>query len=100
MVFETVCDVVASNITEPLGSLTHNSLEHHMLPPSSWPQDNLVDMCNTFIHLLEVYVNDCCTLVQKISMDELHYISQTLFHAICIVFQPPHITGHDGGDSM
>ena len=48
--------------------------------------------------MLEVYVDDFCTMVQTIDADKLRHISRALLHGIHSISPPPLVSGHEGGD--
>ena len=97
---ETARDVAEDLTAEPVGSLAPHPLEHHMLPPDRWPEESIGTTCAAFLRVLEVYVDDFCTMVQTSDVDTLRHVSRALLHAIHSVFPPPAITKHKGGDPV
>ena len=97
---ETARDVADELIKEPLGSLAPHPLEHHMLPPAMWPEHKLGATCARFLKVLEVYVDDFCSMVQTSDVAHLRHVPRSLLHAIHSVFPPPDVTGHKGGDPV
>ena len=71
-----------------------------MLPPEKWPEENLASICNDYLHVMEVHVDDFCTMVQTDNPAHLRHISRLLLHAIQSVFPPPEVSGLDGGDPI
>jgi len=96
---ETARDVAKDLSKEPLGSLAPHALESLMLPPEKWPEETLVSTCTNYIRLMEVYVDDFCTIVQTSYVGTLRYVSRALLHAIHSV-SPPVISGHSGSDPV
>ena len=64
------------------------------------PEDSLASTCEKYLYVMEVYVDDFCTMVQTLEVDKLRHISRTLLHAINSVLPPPVITNHAGGDPV
>ena len=50
--------------------------------------------------MLEVYVNDFCSMVQTSNVAHLRHVSRALLQAIHSVSPPPNITKHTGGDPV
>ena len=71
-----------------------------MLPPSSWPEENLHITCAKYLQVMEVYVDDFCTMVQTSCTATLRHVSRALLHAIHSVFPPEVVSGHCGGDPI
>jgi len=97
---ETARDVAEDLIKEPRGSLPPHPLESLMLPPSLWPEDNIASTCISFLKMLEVYVDDFCTIVLTTDVDKSRHISRALLHSIHSVSPPPSVSGHEGGDPV
>ena len=97
---ETEIDVAEQYIQQPTEFLKPHLLEDYMLPPDKWPDDKLSDQCFNFLRLLEVYVENFCTMVQTTNKQDLQHISQLLLTAIREVFLPSSITGRSGGDPI
>ena len=96
---ETARDV-AQHYCDTNAALPPHPLEHYMVAPNKWPQHLLPSICEQYVRLLEVYVDDFCTLIQCTDPAELLRISRALLHAIHSVFPPPSQTGHPGGDPI
>ena len=97
---ETARDLAEVMVTEELGSLAPHPLEHLMLPPAKWPEATLASTCDKYLRVMEVYVDDFCTLVQTSDVNILRQVSRSLLHSIHSVFPPPAISGHSGGDPI
>ena len=97
---ETARDITEDYDMEPRGSLAPHPLENLMLPPEKWPEENLASICNDYLHVMEVHVDDFCTMVQTDNPAHLRHISRLLLHAIQSVFPPPEVSGLDGGDPI
>ena len=54
----------------------------------------------TFLHMLEVYVDDFIQLVQTSDPMKLRHLSRALMHGIDSVFPPPDISGHNGEEPI
>jgi len=87
-VTETARDMAEVLTHEPLGSLPPRPLETHMLPPALWPESNLHSACTNFLHMLEVYVDDFCLIIQTADVAHLRHVSRALLHAIHSVSPP------------
>ena len=83
-----------------VGSLPPHPLEAHMPPHALWPESSLHSTCTNFLQILEVYVDDFCSIFQTSDVAHLRHVSCALFHSIHSVFPPPEITGHTGGDPV
>ena len=68
-----------------------------MLPPSKWPNEELEATFAAYIRLIEVYVDDFCTMAQTTDINQLQHVSRSLLHAIHSVFPSTDISGHTGG---
>lgn len=97
---ETARDLAEQLVNKPIGSLQAHPLEDLMLPPSDWPDDNLDVVCHSYLRVMEVYVDDFCTMVQTSCKATLQHVSRALLQAIHSVFPPPHISGLQGGDPI
>ena len=100
---ETVRDVAATYAMEPVGAMPKHPLEQLTMPPEEdglfWlPEGTSVNGngSGSFLHLLEVYVDDFIQLAQTRDEDTLRHLSRSLLHAIHSVFPPPAVTGHSG----
>ena len=71
-----------------------------MLPSHKWTEAELEHTCVKLLHVMEVYVDDFCTMVQMSNKNMLTHVSRSLLHAIHDVFPPPSVTGHSGGDPV
>ena len=90
---------------EPLGSMPQHPLEDMMMPPEEdelfWlPEGKSMSGkgAGSFLHLLEVYVNDFIQLAQTKDEETLRHLSRALLHGIHSVFPSPDATGHNGAD--
>ena len=54
----------------------------------------------TFLHMLEVYVDDFISLAQTKDQNKLRHLSRALLHGIHSVFPPPAISGHNGEEPI
>ena len=54
----------------------------------------------SFLHLLEVHINDFIQLAQTKDEETLRHLSRALLHGIHSVFLPPDVTGHNGADPV
>ena len=97
---ETARDVAVTKIAKHQGTLPPHPLEKWMLPVGKWKKDDLPLLKQKMKHMLEVYIDDFCTMVQTDDLEELRHVTRALLHAIHEVFPPPHVTGHKGGDSI
>ena len=84
----------------PLGSLPLHPLGDYIFPLNQWRGTTLHDMCTNFFQVLEVYVDDFCSIVQTSNVAHLRQVSRRLLHAIHSVFPFPAITGHAGVDPV
>jgi len=71
-----------------------------MLLPLAWPELDLDVTCKTYIYVIEVYVDDFCTMVQTSDVTQPQHISRAFLMAIHDVFPPPLVTRHSGGDPI
>jgi len=99
-VTETARDIAEDFPATPIGSLPEHPLEDMMLPPSKWPEEGLDDTCKKYLHLMEVYVDDFCTIVQTSDVKQLRHLSRSLLHAIHKVFPLPSVSGLAAGDPI
>ena len=81
----------------PIGSLPLHPLEHHLVPPAvdmNHAPYTLTDtnQHTTFLHLLEVYIDNFIQLTQTTSKTQLLYLSCALLHAIHSIFPSPSVT--------
>lgn len=76
------------NVNQSAGSLPKHHLLYYMVPPNKWPEQQINSIGNNFLKLLEVYVDDFCTLVQTTNPAELRHVSNSLLHAIYDLFPP------------
>ena len=95
---ETSRDISDTLALTPIRSLPPHPLEHHLVPPDeqhTQPQCALADPNQqaTFLHLLEVYINDFIQLAQTTDKAQLLHLSRALLHAIHSVFPLPSVTG-------
>ena len=97
---ETARDVAAELIQEPMGPCSPHPLEHWMVDPKKGPDNTLATTCEAFKTMLEVYVNDFCSMVQTTNITHLQHVSRKILHAIHDVFPPPALTGHNSGDPV
>ena len=97
---ETARDVAETLTNTEIGSLEQHPLEHYLIPPMQWPEQDLEQNATKFTHLLEVYIDDFIQLAQTCDPTRLTHLSRALLHAIHAVFPPPAITGHDGEDPV
>ena len=97
---ETARDVAEKLTTTPVGSLDQHPLEHYLVPPDKWPEQEIEQHAAKFTHLLEVYIDDFIQLAQTQDPTQLTHLSRALLHAIHAVFPPPAITGHAGEDPI
>ena len=97
---ETARDVAEKLRTTPVGSLDQHPLEHYLVPPDKWPEQEIEQHAVKFTHLLEVYIDDFIQLAQTRDPTQLTHLSRALLHAIHAVFPPPAITGHAGKDPI
>ena len=96
---ETARDVAVKKIA-PTTPLPPHPLEHWMLPVNGWNPKDLPRLKKRMHHMLEVYIDDFCTMIQVDDLDKLRRVTRALLHAIHEVFPPPNVTGHKGGDSI
>ena len=54
----------------------------------------------TFLHMLEVFVDDFVQLAQTTNEEALRHCSRAVLHGIHSVFPPPKVTGHIGADPV
>ena len=104
---ETARDVAASYVHETLGALPPHPLEAMTMPTDDDLKFVLPDLSQaagkdsaSFLHLLEVYVDDFIQIVQSNDPNVLRHCSRAVLHAIHSVFPPPAITGHNGEDPI
>ena len=98
---ETARDIAEDMVKAPIGTLEPHPLEPLLLPPAAWPEEELATTCESYLHVMEVYVDDFCTLVQTSDVAVLRHVSRALLHAIHSVSPPPPaISGHGGGDPI
>jgi len=83
---ETARDMVEELSKEPRGSLPSYPLDLLMIPPSVWPEESIIFTCISFVNMLEVCVDDFCTMVQTTDVDKLRHISRALLHGIHTIF--------------
>ena len=70
------------------------------MPPNKWAADDLATTCNSFLHLIEVYVDDFIGVIQSTNASQVRHMSRALLHSIHDVFPPPSISKHNGGDPI
>ena len=97
---ETSRDVAEVFTKTLLVSLSPHPLEDYILTPDQWPDSTFHDTCTNFLQVLEVDVDNFCSMVQMSNITHLRQISRGILHAIHSVFLPPAITGHAGSDSV
>jgi hypothetical protein len=97
---ETARDVADELAQQPTGSLPEHPLEGYLIPPGEWPADDVEAHADTFVQLLEVYVDDFIQLAQTEDRSQLEHLSRAILHAIHAVFPPPTITNHAGEDPI
>jgi len=97
---ETARDVVEDFLIASTDELPPHPLEHHMFPPSKWPQKGLADTCKKFLYMMEVYVDDYNTMVHTMDATVLWWVSRLLMKEIHKIFPPPAISGLDGVDPI
>lgn len=90
-------DIAEKYVKEPEGSLPPHPLAENMLPLSKWSIENLDKTCNKYLHLMEVYVDDFCTMVQTKDINALRHISISLLNAIPDIFPPMAVSSLGGG---
>ena len=100
---ETARDVAASFAREPVGALPKHPKEELTLPEAlglqnAWEAGEAQGA--SFLHMLEVYVDDFIQLAQSSNPDVLRHCSRAALHGIHSVFPPPIITGHRGEDPI
>ena len=79
---------------EPIRSLPPHPLEHHLAPPTvdrNHPPHTLTNTNQqaSFLHLLEVYINDFIQLTQTTDETQLLHFFHALLHAIHSTSPPP-----------
>ena len=72
---ETARDIAEDLAKEPMGSLPPHELEDYMLPPTKWPAVELSTTCEKYLKVMEVYVDDFCTMVQTSDVNVLRQVS-------------------------
>ena len=97
---ETDRDLAEDSAKQPRGSLAPHLLEDLMLSLDKWPEEKLAAIFNKYLHVMEVYVDNFCTMVQTEDPHHLRHLSRSLLHAIHVVFPPPEVSGLDGGDPI
>ena len=97
---ETSRDIAEYLASRKEGSLASHPLEYLMIPPTVWSGDRLADTCHRYLKVMEIYVDDFCTMVQTSNIATLRYISRALLHAIHDVLPPPAVSRHSGGDPV
>ena len=71
-------DVSEDLVAQPLGYFSSHSLEEYMFPPSCRLDDTLASVYTNFLHVMEIYVDKFCTMVQMDDVGKLHHVSQLL----------------------
>ena len=94
---KTARNIAEEMVHDPMGSLPIHPLEHLILPPEKWLEENMAITCKTYMHMMEVFVDDFCTMVQTSGIHTLRHISRSLLHTIHSVPPSPNISGHAGG---
>ena len=100
---ETARDVAQIYVAEVVGSLPKHPLEDLTMPETFTLPDAAVltgAQSETFVQLLESFVDDFMHLVQSTDPEVLRYCSRALLHGIHSVFPPPTITGHSGSNPV
>jgi hypothetical protein len=98
---ETARDVGKKLATStPIGSLPPHPLEHWLIHPNEWPDDNETGREGTLYWLLKVYVDDFIHLAQTTNATELQHLACATLHGLHSCFPPPSVTGHDGEDPV
>jgi hypothetical protein len=97
---ETARDITQDLANTPVGSLPHHPLEDWLLHPAEWPDSNIEEYANKFLHVLEVYVDDFIQLAQTTDPAQLEHLARAILHGIHSVFPPPSVTGHAGEDPV
>lgn len=83
---ETTRDIAEANVAKPIGCLPPHPLEEYMVPPSKWLRERIHAISERYLKLVEVYVDDFCSLAQTQDVQTLLHISRSLLHAIHGVF--------------
>ena len=72
---ETARDVAEQYLQQLLECLKPHTLEDYMLPPYKWPYDKLEYQCFNFLRLIELYVDDFCTMFKTTNKQDIQHIS-------------------------
>ena len=98
---ETARDVCEQLVHEPVGTLPRHPLEDLTMPVREMlPQLKTAREGKTFLHMLEVFVDDFIQLAQTTEEGALRHCSRAVLHGIHSVFPPPKVTGHNGEDPV
>ena len=96
---EIARDVAEEMVRVLMGSLPTHPLEYLMLTPGKCPEDNMAITCQKYLHVMEVYVDVFCTMVQTSDINTLRHVSHSLLYAIHS-FPSTNNLGHTGGDPI
>jgi hypothetical protein len=72
---EMARDIAKMLTKAPLGSLDQHPLEHYLVPPEKWPDEDIEQQAAQFTHLLEVYIDDFIQLAQTSDPVQLTHLS-------------------------
>ena len=88
-------------MNEQVGTLPEHPLEDMTMPVKGMlPQLKTAKEGKTFLHMLEVFVDDFIQLAQTTEEEALRHCSRAVLHGIHSVFPPPKVTGHNGEDPV
>ena len=86
---EMAREIAEDTARKLMGSLSAHALEDFMLLPNKWLEQNLAKTCTEYLKVMEVYVDDFCTMVQTSNVDIIRHVSRALLHAIHSISPPP-----------
>ena len=97
---ETARDVIHT-MMESKDILPHHPLEHLVCDNSlTLPSSKLTTAKQEPTTLIEVYMDDFIAATTNLESVHLKQTARAMLHGIHTIFQPPEITGHNGGDPI
>ena len=85
---EAARDIVEYLMQKPVGLLPLHRLKHLILSTALWPENTLDTICKQYLHVMEVYMDNVCTMVQTSDATKLRHILRALLHAIHVLTPP------------
>jgi len=99
-VTEMAWDVLKVMVAEGKESLDPHPFENLILLPSKWPEKDLNLTGEKHLHVMEVFVDYFCTMVQTKTKENLLHVLWSLLYSIDTLFSPPAALGLKGVDPI